>query len=36
VVSGSATLGGAINAVLDGLIERGLAANLLHLAQNDS
>jgi choloylglycine hydrolase len=35
VVSGSTEPGGAIDAVFDGVNERGLAANLLYLAEND-
>jgi penicillin V acylase-like amidase (Ntn superfamily) len=35
VVSGSTDPGGAIDAVFDGVNERGLAANLLYLAEND-
>ncbi|MFN6339594.1 MAG: linear amide C-N hydrolase [Cyanobacteriota bacterium] len=35
VVSGSTNPGGAIDGVFDGMNERGLAANLLYLAEND-
>jgi choloylglycine hydrolase len=35
VVSGSTNPGGAIDGVFDGVNERGLAANLLYLAEND-
>jgi penicillin V acylase-like amidase (Ntn superfamily) len=35
VVSGSTMPGGPIDAVFDGVNERGLAANLLYLAEND-
>jgi len=35
LVSGSTEPGGAIDAVFDGVNERGLAANLLYLAEND-
>jgi choloylglycine hydrolase len=35
LVSGSTEPGGAVDAVFDGMNERGLAANLLYLAEND-
>lgn len=35
VVSGSTEPGGAVDAVFDGMNEKGLAANLLYLAEND-